>query len=55
MRQDYFDFVPTFKLFIVGNHKPRLNVVDEAIRRRMLIVPVHGADTAARARPQAQG
>jgi P4 family phage/plasmid primase-like protien len=39
MRQDFFDFVPTFKLFIVGNHKPRLAAVDEAIRRRMLIVP----------------
>ena len=24
MRQDFFDFVPTFKLFIAGNHKPRL-------------------------------
>jgi putative DNA primase/helicase len=39
MRQDFFDFVPTFKLFVVGNHKPRLGSVDEAIRRRMLIVP----------------
>jgi putative DNA primase/helicase len=39
MRQDFFDFVPTFKLFIVGNHKPRLSSVDEAMRRRMLVVP----------------
>ncbi len=39
MRQDFFDFVPTFKLFIVGNQKPRLNHVDEAIRRRLLLVP----------------
>lgn len=39
MRQDFLDFVPTFKLFIVGNHKPRLGTVDEAIRRRMLVVP----------------
>jgi putative DNA primase/helicase len=39
MRQDFFDFVPTFKLFIVGNHKPRLNSVDEAMRRRLLLVP----------------
>jgi putative DNA primase/helicase len=30
MRQDFFDFEPTFKLFIVGNHKPRLSTVDEA-------------------------
>ena len=39
MRQDYFDFVPTFKLFIAGNHKPRLDSVDEAMRRRLLLVP----------------
>jgi putative DNA primase/helicase len=39
MRQDFFDFVPTFKLMISGNHKPRLTSVDEAIRRRMLLVP----------------
>jgi putative DNA primase/helicase len=39
MRQDFFDFFPTFKLFISGNHKPRLRGVDEAIRRRLLLVP----------------
>jgi putative DNA primase/helicase len=39
MRGDYFDFTPSFKLFVTGNHKPRLNSVDEAIRRRMLLVP----------------
>jgi putative DNA primase/helicase len=39
MRQDFFDFTPTFKLFIAGNHKPRLNNVGEAIRRRLLLVP----------------
>jgi putative DNA primase/helicase len=39
MRQDFFDYVPKFKLFITGNHKPRLSSVDEAIRRRMLLVP----------------
>lgn len=39
MRQDFFDFVPNFKLFITGNHKPRLNNVDEAMRRRLLLVP----------------
>src|SRR5262249_21606587 len=27
------------KLWIVGNHKPRLANVDEAMRRRMLLVP----------------
>jgi putative DNA primase/helicase len=39
MRQDFFDFVPAFKLFICGNHKPRLDSVDEAIRRRLLLAP----------------
>jgi putative DNA primase/helicase len=39
MRQDFFDFTPTFKLFIAGNHKPRLSTIDEAIKRRMLVVP----------------
>jgi P4 family phage/plasmid primase-like protien len=39
MRQDFFDFTPTFKLFITGNHKPRLGSVDEAMRRRLLLVP----------------
>ena len=39
MRQDFFDFAPKFKLWITGNHKPRLDHVDEAMRRRMLFVP----------------
>lgn len=39
MRQDFFDFVPQFKLLIIGNHKPALNSVDEAIRRRLLLLP----------------
>ena len=39
MRQDFFDFTPTHKLIISGNHKPRLRTVDEGIRRRLLLVP----------------
>jgi putative DNA primase/helicase len=39
MRQDFFEFIPQFKLLIVGNHKPGLRRVDEAIRRRMNLVP----------------
>jgi P4 family phage/plasmid primase-like protien len=39
MHQNFFDFTPRFKLFISGNHKPRLYSVDEAIRRRLLLVP----------------
>jgi len=39
MRQDYFEFLPKFKLVFAGNHKPALRSVDEAMRRRMHIVP----------------
>jgi putative DNA primase/helicase len=39
MRGDFFDFDPQFKLMIAGNHKPVLRTVDEAIRRRLLLVP----------------
>jgi putative DNA primase/helicase len=39
MRQDFFEFVPQFKLVIAGNHKPGLRSVDEAIRRRFHLVP----------------
>jgi putative DNA primase/helicase len=39
MRQDFFQFTPQFKLTIVGNHKPVLKNVDEAARRRFLVVP----------------
>jgi putative DNA primase/helicase len=39
MRQDFFEYVPAFKLFIVGNHKPSLRSVDEAIRRRFHLIP----------------
>jgi putative DNA primase/helicase len=39
MRADFFEFIPKFKLFVVGNHKPRLRTVDEAIRRRLHLIP----------------
>jgi len=39
MRQDFFDFVPQFKLLIAGNHKPSIRTVDEATRRRVNLVP----------------
>jgi putative DNA primase/helicase len=39
MRADFFTFQPQFKLFIAGNHRPGLTEVDEAIRRRMHLVP----------------
>ena len=39
MRQDFFEYVPQFKLIVAGNHKPGLRSVDEAIRRRFNLVP----------------
>ena len=39
MRCDFFQFRPEFKLVIAGNHKPGLRSVDEAIRRRLHLVP----------------
>jgi putative DNA primase/helicase len=39
MRQDFFAFLPAFKLIIAGNHKPSLSGVDAAIRRRFHLAP----------------
>lgn len=39
MRQDFFQFEPQFKPLIVGNNQPSLESVDEAIRRRMCLLP----------------
>jgi putative DNA primase/helicase len=39
MRQNEFTFIPQFKLIIAGNHKPGLRSVNEAIRRRLHLIP----------------
>jgi putative DNA primase/helicase len=39
MRRDFFEFAPTHKLLIVGNHRPVLRNVDEAMRRRLVLIP----------------
>jgi putative DNA primase/helicase len=39
MRGNFFDFKPTWKLFIQGNHQPTFRSVDEAIRRRVVLIP----------------
>jgi putative DNA primase/helicase len=39
MRQDFFEYLPQFKLVVAGNHKPGLRSVDEAIRRRLHLIP----------------
>lgn len=39
MRRDFFTFAPRFKLMFAGNHRPGLRHVDEAMRRRINLVP----------------
>lgn len=39
MRQDDFEYIPQFKLVMTGNHKPGLRNVDEAIKRRLHMIP----------------
>jgi putative DNA primase/helicase len=39
MRAEWFSFVPQCKIFIAANHRPGLMNVDEAICRRLQIIP----------------
>jgi len=39
MRGDFFELTPQFKILMSGNHKPGLRNVDEAMRRRLHLVP----------------
>ena len=39
MRQDFWSFDPTFKLWVQANHKPKATADDFAIWRRILLVP----------------
>lgn len=39
MRQNSFEFTPQMKLVIVGNNAPSLTSVDEAVKRRFIILP----------------
>jgi putative DNA primase/helicase len=39
MRQDFFEYLPQFKLVIAGNHKPAIRNVDEAMKRRLHLIP----------------
>jgi putative DNA primase/helicase len=39
MRQDSFEFTPRFKLLFAGNHSPNITNLDDAMRRRINIVP----------------
>jgi putative DNA primase/helicase len=39
MRQDFFKYIPQFKLLFAGNHKPAIRNVDKAISRRFHLIP----------------
>lgn len=39
MRCDYFEFQPTHKLWLAGNHLPRISGTDHGIWRRIAVVP----------------
>lgn len=39
MRQEFFEFVPHFKLWMATNHKPRVRGTDNAIWRRIRLLP----------------
>lgn len=39
MRGDFFSYKPQLKLVIAGNHRPALQSVDIAMRRRLILIP----------------
>jgi P4 family phage/plasmid primase-like protien len=39
MREDFWEFDPTHKLWVSGNHKPAVRGMDEGIWRRLRLVP----------------
>ncbi len=39
MRQDFFTYPPHYKVVIAGNHKPSIRNVDEAMKRRLHLIP----------------
>ena len=39
LRQEFFEFIPEFKVFFTTNHKPIIGGVDEGIWRRVKIIP----------------
>jgi putative DNA primase/helicase len=39
MREDFWSFAPTHKIAVGGNHKPRVKNFDDAMRRRLRLVP----------------
>ncbi len=40
MRENFFEFRPQLSLTIQGNHMPELRAVDDAMRRRLILLPM---------------
>ena len=40
MRGDFFEYTPAFKLVMVGNHRPVIRNPDDAMRRRLHLLPL---------------
>ena len=53
IHQDFFDFEPTFKLFVAGNHMPTIENVDYAMQRQFNLVPFNGRNRPRGKRPSA--
>lgn len=39
LRQEFFEFIPEFKVFFTTNHKPIIGGLDEGIWRRVKLIP----------------
>jgi putative DNA primase/helicase len=39
LHQEHFEFLPTFKIFFITNHKPQIRGTDPAIWRRIRLIP----------------
>lgn len=39
MREDYWEFTPTHKIWLAANHKPNIRGTDDAIWRRIKLIP----------------
>jgi len=41
LHQNFFEYYPTYKIVIVGNHEPNIETADDAMLRRVKIVPAN--------------
>ena len=55
IHNDNFTYPPTYKLLMSGNHKPAIRNIDEAMRRRMHLIPFEVTIPRERRDPQLQG